>query len=344
MTKQEQLEKILLNAKRSKKIDISLIDNLRLSEEEMEKVISFFIENGIKDILDEKNDKILAENENEYFSGDSLKMYLNEISMYKLLTPEEEKNLFKLYNQGDKTAKTKLINANLRLVIKPAKTFYYTAIKSASVDLLDTIQLGNLGLMKAVDKFDVNKGYKFSSYALWWIKQSIKRNVNENKNTIRIPTHMGEFIRKLRKFEHEFLIKNQRMPQLKEYVEQLNEKEDNIKLALQTDRELISLDVPVGEDDTPLEFFVSDSKNEYNLIDNKILVEQIIRMVSPKLKDMEKNVLMLRYGLFGNTMHTLEEISQKYNLSRERVRQIEMNLLRKIRITLEQQNIMGKIR
>lgn len=258
----------------------------------------------------------------------SVKMYLREIGRYDLLTKEEEKKLAEAAANGDKQAKEDLVNHNLRLVVSVAKRYM-----GRGLTLLDLIQEGNLGLIKAVDKFDASKGFKFSTYATYWIKQSISRAVMEQGRNIRIPVHIIEIMSNIKKFEREFEQVNGRTPKEKEVAEGLNIDIKKIKEAYTWMKDTTSLDIMVGdEEDTTIGSFIEDESVApvFMAIEEDDQAEAI-RNVLNTLDDREKMVIMRRFGIGQDRAETLDEIGKGLGLSRERIRQIEAAALRKLR-------------
>lgn len=258
----------------------------------------------------------------------SVKMYLREIGQYGLLTREEEKKLAEAAANGDKQAKEDLVNHNLRLVVSVAKRYM-----GRGLTLLDLIQEGNMGLIKAVEKFDVSKGFKFSTYATYWIKQAISRAVMEQGRNIRIPVHIIELMSNIKKFEREFEQANGCMPKEKEVAEGLNIDIKKIKEAYNWMKDTTSLDIMVGdEEDTTIGSFIEDESVApvFTAIEEDDQAEAI-RNVLDTLEDREKMVIMRRFGIGQDRAETLDEIGKELGLSRERIRQIEAAALRKLR-------------
>lgn len=306
-------------------------DKLQLAAEETEQLYNVLEENGIKVVDTEtqkSNDVMLQKIMNEVSIDDSVKMYLKDIGRVPLLTPEEELDLAKRMTEGDKEAKDKLINANLRLVVSIAKRHV-----GRGMQFLDLIQEGNLGLMKAVDKFDYTKGFKFSTYATWWIRQAITRSIADQARTIRIPVHMVETINKLTKVSRQLLQDLGREPTQAEIAEAMGITEQKVieiqKIALDP----VSLETPIGEeDDSHLVDFIEDTSAvaPMDSAEAKMLkaqVEEILNSLAPR----EAMVLILRYGLKDNRPRTLEEVGKEFNVTRERIRQIEAKALRKLK-------------
>lgn len=259
---------------------------------------------------------------------DAVKTYLREIGSVPLLSAEEEIELAIRSADGDEEAKKKLVNSNLRLVVSVAKTY-----RNSSMQMLDLIQYGNLGLMKAADKFDYTKGFRFSTYATWWIRQGIRRGLNNEGRVVRIPVHMGERIARLKKARREFVETHDRNPSVEELAEILNLPKENVCEILRVESDVLSLDVPVGEEeDNCLGNFVADSESPdpgtiIELSDLSERIMAVLDMLTPR----EALVIKLRYGIGGNRPHTLEEVGEMLNVTRERVRQIESKALRNLR-------------
>lgn len=259
---------------------------------------------------------------------DSLRRYLREIGKYKLLSERQEIKIAEQAFLGSKEAKDQLINANYRLVVNIAKKY----IKS-NLELLDLIQAGNIGLMKAVDKFDYRQGFKFSTYATWWIKQAITRYIADYERTIRIPVHMVERINKVNRAikEHYFIFGQE--PSIEDLVEELDMPKEAIKDALKYSIDTISIDTLVGEDgDTHLSDFIPDDHQPEveDLVAREILREEILDVLDT-LKERERDIIMLRFGLEDGRARTLESVGGYFNVTRERIRQIEAKALRKLR-------------
>ena len=285
---------------------------------------------GYEDIDYESDENEEKSNRTYYetFTDDIVKQYLNEIARIPLLTPEEEKDLATKISNGDEEARKKFYDANLRLPVSIAKKYI-----GKGVAFLDLIQEGNMGLEKAVDKFDINKGYKFSTYATWWIRQAITRAIADQGRTIRIPVHAYESINKMKRFQRSYYEENQVEASDKEIAKHMGVSEETIKEWKKSAQELVSLDSPVGdeEDSTIMDFYVSDDNLEDDIVKQLSNEEFMKVFFSVKLAPREREVLLLRNGYYDNRVYTLEEIGAKYKITRERVRQIEAKALRKLR-------------
>ncbi len=260
-------------------------------------------------------------------TGDPVRMYLKEIGMVPLLSAEEELELAKRKSAGDEEAKKRLIEANLRLVVSIAKRY-----TGRGLNFLDLVQEGNLGLIKGVEKFDYEKGYKLSTYATWWIRQSVTRALADQARTIRVPVHMVETINKLAKVQRKLTLEMGRDPSVRELAEEMEMPESKVMEIMQIAREPASLETPIGEeDDSNLGDFVADTVTvtpETN-IENVMLREEIDKLLMD-LKERERQVIILRYGLEDGHPRTLEEVGKEFNVTRERIRQIEAKAIRKL--------------
>jgi len=264
--------------------------------------------------------------------SDSVQMYLKEIGKTSLLTPEEELRLAKRKDRGEQEAVQKLIKANLRLVVSIAKKFI-----GHGLSLLDLIQEGNTGLFRAVEKFDYRRGYKFSTYATWWIRQAVTRALADQSRTIRIPVHMVETINKLQKTVRRLIQDLGREPLPEEIAAEMGEDIEKVRHVLKISQETISVDMPVGneeEKDSTLADFIEDVKTitpdrmaALQILKNYI--KEIIRELTPR----EQKILEMRFGLIDGISHTLEEVGREFGVTRERIRQIEAKALEKIRET-----------
>ncbi len=263
-------------------------------------------------------------------STDSIQMYLKEIGKVPLLTSEEEIELAKRKERGDREAEKKIIEANLRLVVSIAKKF----AGAKGLSLLDLIQEGNIGLFRAVEKFEHRKGFKFSTYATWWIRQAITRALADQSRTIRIPVHMVETINKFQQVQRTLIQELGREPLAEEIASEMGEEIDKVRYIIKISQDTISLETTIGDDeeDSTLEDFIEDIKNvtperaaALQLL--RDYVRQVISYLSPR----EQKILEMRFGLVDGVAHTLEEVGQEFEVTRERIRQIEAKALEKIK-------------
>lgn len=261
-------------------------------------------------------------------SADSIQMYLREIGKVPLLTADEEVQLAKRKDRGEKEAEKRLIEANLRLVVSIAKKFV-----DKSLSLLDLIQEGNIGLFRAVEKFDYRKGYKFSTYATWWIRQAITRALADQSRTIRIPVHMVETINRFQSVQRQLIQDLGREPLPEETAAEMGESVDKIRHIIKINQDTISIDTSVGDDDenSTLEDFIEDVRTVTpdRAAALQILKERMQEIVSA-LHPREQKILEMRFGLVDNVSHTLEEVGEEFGVTRERIRQIEAKALEKI--------------
>lgn len=259
---------------------------------------------------------------------DPVRMYLKEIGTVPLLTADEELVLAKRKAEGDESAKERLIEANLRLVVSIAKRY-----TGRGMSFLDLVQEGNLGLIKGVEKFDYTKGYKLSTYATWWIRQSVTRALADQARTIRVPVHMVETINKMSKMQRKLTLELGYEPSVTELAEALEMSEDKVMEIMQIAREPASLETPIGEeDDSNLGDFVADNNvltPEGNV--ESVMLREHIDALLGDLKERERQVIVLRFGLEDGHPRTLEEVGKEFNVTRERIRQIEAKALRKLR-------------
>ncbi len=264
----------------------------------------------------------------EYNLDDPVRMYLKEIGQVKLLSAEEEIELAQKVAEGDKAAKDKLTEANLRLVVSIAKKY-----SGRGLHILDLIQEGNTGLIRAVDKFDYTKGNKFSTYATWWIRQAITRAIADQARTIRVPVHMVEVINKATRCNRKLVQELGREPTLEEVAAELNLPIEKIIEANRTAADTLSLDTPVGdEEDTTIGSFVEDDNTmgPAEATSNALLAEALSEILGT-LTEREADVLRMRFGMYDGRTHTLEEVGQIFGVTRERIRQIENKAIRKLR-------------
>jgi len=258
-------------------------------------------------------------------SADSIQMYLREIGKVSLLTAEEEVALAKRKERGEQDAKLRLIEANLRLVVSIAKKF-----TGKSLSLLDLIQEGNIGLFRAVEKFEYRKGYKFSTYATWWIRQAITRALADQSRTIRIPVHMVETINKFQQIERRLIQDLGRTPLPEEIAAEMGQTVDKIRHIMKISQDTVSLETPVGDDDedSTLEEFIEDEKNMMpDRAAGLQLLKDHVRNMIKELTPREQKILEMRFGLKDGVTHTLEEVGQEFGVTRERIRQIEAKAL-----------------
>lgn len=299
-------------------------------EEELDAVYTALEEAGIDVIVDEAEDAAaMSWDESETPVTDGVKLYMREIGRIPLLSAEQEAAIGERIMKGDKSAKNELVEHNLRLVISVARKY----IGNAGMTFMDLVQEGNIGLMKAADKFDPSKGYKFSTYATWWIRQTIGRAVQEQSRTIRIPVHMVETAAKMNKAIRKLTQELEREPSIEEIASEMKVPADKIKFLFEANRDPLSLDNKVNdEDDATVGDLVADHSAEVpgaNIIkeENKQMVVNVLSTLSER----EKEVMVLRFGLEDDKPRTLEEIGQHFGVTRERIRQIETKALRKLR-------------
>ena len=338
---EERKEELLAKGKKEHKItyeEIALaLKGLEVDNDSLDDLYNALIENKIAIVGEDdetnnndKDDIILndAEITKDVNINDPVRMYLKEIGRISLLTPEEEMELSIKVANGDEEAKNRLAESNLRLVVSIAKRYVGRGLL-----FLDLIQEGNIGLMKAVDKFDYDKGYKFSTYATWWIRQAITRALADQARTIRVPVHMVETINKMARIQRQLTLELNREPSEEEIAKKMGISVEKVRDVIKISQDPVSLETPIGEeDDSHLGDFVKDintmTPEEYAT--NEILKEEI-KAVLETLQEREQEVLELRFGLIDGTSHTLEEVGKRFNVTRERIRQIEAKALRKLR-------------
>ncbi len=319
------------------------LKGLDVDNDSLDELYNTFIENNIEIVAEDENSGnasskalekeepiILDDNEitKDININDPVRMYLKEIGKISLLSPEEELDLSKKAATGDEMAKNILAESNLRLVVSIAKRYVGRGLL-----FLDLIQEGNIGLMKAVDKFDYDKGFKFSTYATWWIRQAITRALADQARTIRVPVHMVETINKMARIQRQLTLELNREPSEEEVAKKMGISVEKVREVIKISQDPVSLETPIGEEeDSHLGDFVPDASSmtpeEYAT--NEILKEEI-RAVLETLQEREQEVLELRFGLVDGTSHTLEEVGKRFNVTRERIRQIEAKALRKLR-------------
>ena len=264
-------------------------------------------------------------------SDDSVRLYLREIGKIPLLSSEEEMDLARRIVEGDKKAKDKMAEANMRLVVSIAKRY-----SGRGLDFLDLIQEGNTGLLRAVEKFDPDKGFQFSTYATWWIRQAITRAIADQARTIRIPVHMVETINKLLRTQRRMTQELNREPTIEELSKELDMEPEKIEYVIKIKQDISSLDAGVGrdgeDDDSVLQDFIvdEDTVSPEDSASNQLLKEQVQEILS-SLSDREQKIVRMRFGLDNGKNHTLEEVGQEFAVTRERIRQIEAKALAKLR-------------
>ena len=356
----EKLKKLVDLAKtKQNALDITEINDFfaadNLSPEKMEQIYNYLEQNNIDVIpevidetalnddllmLDDVDDDFMKNGEEEEIDLDAIdllegigtedpvRMYLKEIGTVPLLSAEEELRLAKRKAEGDMSAKERLIEANLRLVVSIAKRY-----TGRGMSFLDLVQEGNLGLIKGVEKFDYTKGYKLSTYATWWIRQSVTRALADQARTIRVPVHMVETINKMSKMQRKLTLELGYEPSVAELSAALDMSEDKVMEIMQIAREPASLETPIGEeDDSNLGDFVADGNvvtPEGNV--ESVMLREHIDALLGDLKERERQVIVLRFGLEDGHPRTLEEVGKEFNVTRERIRQIEAKALRKLR-------------
>ena len=300
-------------------------DEIQAFIEELEKLGIKIIKAKEQDVEKESMEDIIA----EVNVDDAVKMYLKDIGKVPLLTGEEEIDLAKRMLDGDMYAKNKLSESNLRLVVSIAKRY----VGKTSMQFLDLIQEGNIGLLKAVEKFDYTKGFRFSTYATWWIRQSITRAIADQARTIRIPVHMVETINKLNRTTRQLLQKFGRDPTTAEIAEAMGVTEDKVSEVQRIAQDPISLESSIGEEqDSKIQDIVEDENalSPMEVTEQTLLKEQLLAVIET-LTPREQKVIRLRYGLDDGHPRTLEEVGREFNVTRERIRQIEAKALRKLR-------------
>ena len=357
-TPEEQIEALMKKGRKNGKLtqnDLKVLDKLGLSEEALDKFYEDLETNNIDidipdaDILPPLDDDLLPEIEeiaeieevteeelnadpdslaDTFSTDDPVRMYLKEIGKVPLLTPEEEVDLATRMADGDEVAKQRMTEANLRLVVSIAKRYV-----GRGMLFLDLIQEGNLGLIKAVEKFDYTKGYKFSTYATWWIRQAITRAIADQARTIRIPVHMVETINKTIRVSRQLLQELGHDPTAEEIAAEMDMPIDKVRDILKIAQEPVSLETPIGEEeDSHLGDFIPDEDASepaeaasFSLLREQL--EEVLDTLAPR----EKKVLELRFGIVDGRTRTLEEVGKEFNVTRERIRQIEAKALRKLR-------------
>lgn len=289
---------------------------------------------AVDELEDEEEEDVDLLNQGQYFddaSDDSVRLYLREIGKIPLLNSEQELELAQKVVAGDKRAKDKMAEANMRLVVSIAKRY-----SGRGLDLLDLIQEGNTGLLRAVEKFDPDKGFKFSTYATWWIRQAITRAIADQARTIRIPVHMVETINKLLRTQRRMTQELNREPSIEELAKELEMEPEKVEYVIKIKQDITSLDAGVGrdegEDDSVLGDFIEDedTTTPEESAANQLLKEQVQSVLS-SLSEREQKIIKMRFGLENGKSHTLEEVGQEFAVTRERIRQIEAKALAKLR-------------
>ena len=343
------MEKLLKQAHKNKNVleykEINdAFKNIELTPEKFEWILDYFEKQGVDvlntneeddgddNFIDNDTEEVEIINDADILEGvsleDPVRMYLKEIGNIPLLTAEEEVFLAQRIEKGDEQARKQLIEANLRLVVSIAKKYV-----GRGLPLLDLIQEGNLGLIKAVEKFDYRKGYKFSTYATWWIRQAITRAIADQARTIRIPVHMVETINKLIRVSRQLLQELGREPTPEEIAAEMNMPVERVREILKISQEPVSLETPIGEEeDSHLGDFIQDDNVPVpaDAAAFTLLKEQLEEVLGT-LTEREQKVLTLRFGLEDGRARTLEEVGKEFNVTRERIRQIEAKALRKLR-------------
>ena len=338
LTKDEAVNKIIDLGKAKGAIStteiIDILDDVEIQPEQIEKLYDTLDEMNVVVTDDDlkEDDTDAAADDPAYMESinnidDPVRMYLKEIGKVPLLSPDEEIELAQRMAEGDEAAKQKLAEANLRLVVSIAKRYV-----GRGMLFLDLIQEGNLGLIKAVEKFDYTKGYKFSTYATWWIRQAITRAIADQARTIRIPVHMVETINKLVRVSRQMLQQLGRDPLPDELAEELGIPEEKVREIMKIAQEPVSLETPIGEEDSHLGDFIpdDDAPAPAEAAAFTLLKEQLMDVLDT-LAPREEKVLKLRFGLEDGRARTLEEVGKEFNVTRERIRQIEAKALRKLR-------------
>jgi len=326
---------------------LELIRDPESNMDQLEKLLDSGVE-IVKDDLEVEDKKIESElsllklSPEDAKTQDVVKMYLREIGKVNLLKQDQEQDLAKRIELGDKSAKKELVNANLRLVVSIAKKYI-----GRGMAFLDLIQEGNIGLIRAAEKFDYSKGFKFSTYATWWIRQAITRAISDQSRTIRIPVHLGETMSKLRKTSRHLMQELGRKPTEEEIAEESGFPVDKVREIFKSALSPISLETPIGEDadGSKLGDFVKDEKTETpESLLYRTLLRNDLEFLMVELSERERMVLKLRFGLVDDRPRTLEEVGKVYNVTRERIRQIESKALKKLRHPSRLQKLKGYLK
>ena len=334
------LEKLLKKAKlNDNKLTMEDIEKFQIEEKEYDELLKALSDNGVvveyaEELTKKDVEEIIKVEENSKGQRvDEVRLYLKEIGKYPVLTKDEEFELFNRCKNGDKKARDRIIECNLKLVANIAKKYLNRANNfNGFFSYLDIIQEGNLGLFKAIEKFDETKGYKFSTYATWWIRQAIEREMSEKERTIRIPAHRKEEISKVRKYVEKYSKQFGYDPSYKECASELEMDEEHVKKLMELNDPIISLNATIGEEDeNSLMDFISSEENIFETVINETVTKEMMDLIKDVLNEKEYAVLALRYGAFDGRIYTLEEVGQKFNVTRERIRQIESKALKKVR-------------
>ena len=330
----DDFDEILNFLEKKKKIDLG--GTISLDDPTDETLAEIDLEEGVSEGDEDELDASALDLSDNIGTSDPVRMYLKEIGMYPLLSSDEELELAKKKTEGDDDAKQRLIESNLRLVVSIAKRY-----TGRGMSFLDLVQEGNLGLIKGVEKFDYTKGYKLSTYATWWIRQSVTRALADQARTIRVPVHMVETINKMSKMQRKLTLDLGYEPSISELADALGVSEQKVMEIMQISREPASLETPIGEeDDSNLGDFVADTNTvtpETN-VENVMFREEIDNLLKD-LKERERQVIIMRFGLEDGHSRTLEEVGKEFNVTRERIRQIESKALRKLRIPMRSRKI-----
>jgi RNA polymerase primary sigma factor len=337
---EEQIQELLTRGKQRGFItNDEILKVFPNAEDDIKKIDAFYrrLEEAEINVLESGNlldlNQDISNLKNEYANNDSIQVYLKEIGQYPLISSEQEVTLAKRILKGDKEAKEILMKANLRLVVSTAKKY---AMRSQDLTLLDLIQEGNVGLYKAVEKFDHTKGFKFSTYATWWIRQAITRALADQSRTIRIPVHMVETIAKYKQVYRRLSQDLGREPTADEIASEMGIEVEKVRMVENINQDTVSLEKPVGDSDesdrSTLGDFIADDKilSPTQEASRRILQDQI-REILNDLSEKERQIIIMRNGLDGGTPHTLEEVGQHFQVTRERIRQIESKVHEKIR-------------
>lgn len=311
-----------------------------INEEELTKIERFLKENNIEVIqIEEEEEETVDLDEvetdskvilsDDYMTDDSIRMYLKEIGSFPLLSGDEEKELAIRIELGDVIAKEQMANSNLRLVVSVAKRY----VAGSGMSLQDLIQEGNMGLLKAVDKFDYHKGYKFSTYAMWWIRQAITRAISDQSRTIRIPVHMREQMNRMKRAARQFLSENGREPIPEEMAQIMSMPVERVEEIMTYIGDTISLETPVGDKEDSMlgDFIADDGMPEQFAATEYVMLKVELEEILSTLTDREQRIIKQRFGFEDGRIRTLEEIGKEFHLTRERIRQIEVRAIKRLR-------------